>query len=60
MEGELAGLPAMKPQIAVSPGVPERKAVARRQRRVGEMLPGLPENAQRAIRDSVQTAASGR
>jgi phospholipid/cholesterol/gamma-HCH transport system ATP-binding protein len=53
MEGELAGLPAMKPQIAVSPGVPERKAVGRRQARVQDMMHELPENAQRAIKESL-------
>jgi len=51
--GELAGLPPLKPQIAVSPGVPERKAVGRRQTRVQEMMHTLPESAQRAIKDSM-------
>jgi phospholipid/cholesterol/gamma-HCH transport system ATP-binding protein len=50
---ELAGLPPLKPQIAVSPGVPERKAVGRRQSRVQEMMHTLPESAQRAIQESM-------
>jgi phospholipid/cholesterol/gamma-HCH transport system ATP-binding protein len=50
--GELAGLPPMKPQLEASPGLPERKAVARRRQRVLEMLHTLPPNAQQAIRDS--------
>ncbi|WP_037077172.1 ABC transporter ATP-binding protein [Pseudonocardia spinosispora] len=54
MEGELPGLPPLKPQIAVSPGVPERKAVARRQSRVQSMMHELPANAQAAIRESLQ------
>ncbi|MDF3282658.1 ABC transporter ATP-binding protein, partial [Gordonia sp. N1V] len=32
---------------------PERKAVARHRERVLELLPSLPENAQRAIRESM-------
>ncbi|GAA3245990.1 ABC transporter ATP-binding protein [Pseudonocardia petroleophila] len=50
--GELAGLPEMKPQLEVSPGVPERKAVARRRERVQQMLHTLPAAAQEAIRRS--------
>jgi len=50
--GELAGLPPMKPQIAVSAGVPERKAVGRRRERVMQMLHILPQSAQDAIRAS--------
>jgi phospholipid/cholesterol/gamma-HCH transport system ATP-binding protein len=37
------------PQIQPSPGLPERKAVARRQQRVMEMLHTLPPAAQEAI-----------
>lgn len=51
-EGELAGLPEMKPQLEVSPGMPERKAVARRRERVMQMLPTLTPAAQEAIRRS--------
>jgi phospholipid/cholesterol/gamma-HCH transport system ATP-binding protein len=39
------------PQIKPSPGLPERKAVARRRLRVLEMLYTLPLPAQRAIQD---------
>ena len=38
------------PQIQPSPGLPERKAVARRQARVLEMLHTLPPKAQEAIK----------
>jgi phospholipid/cholesterol/gamma-HCH transport system ATP-binding protein len=38
------------PQIQPSPGIPERKAVARRQARVMEMLHTLPDKAQDAIK----------
>jgi phospholipid/cholesterol/gamma-HCH transport system ATP-binding protein len=38
------------PQIQPSAGLPERKAVARRQQRVLEMLHTMPEKAQEAIR----------
>ncbi len=50
--GDLDGLPPMKPQLGVSPGVPERKAVARRRQRVEQMLHTLPAAAQQAIRES--------
>jgi phospholipid/cholesterol/gamma-HCH transport system ATP-binding protein len=39
------------PQIQPSPGLPERRAVARRQARVLDMLHTLPITAQTAIRD---------
>jgi phospholipid/cholesterol/gamma-HCH transport system ATP-binding protein len=39
------------PQIQPSPGLPERKAAGRRQKRVLEMLHTLPLSAQQAIRD---------
>ena len=42
------GVPA---QIAPSPGLPERRAVARRQARVMEMLHTLPPAAQEAVRN---------
>jgi phospholipid/cholesterol/gamma-HCH transport system ATP-binding protein len=51
--GELSGLPPMKPQLEAAPGMPDRKAVKRRQKRVQEMLHTLPEPAQRAIRESM-------
>jgi phospholipid/cholesterol/gamma-HCH transport system ATP-binding protein len=50
--GELAGLPEMKAQLEVSPGMPERKAVGRRRERVERMLHTLPAAAQDAIRRS--------
>ena len=43
---EVEGVP---PQIAVTPGMPERKAVARRQARVRSILHTLPPAAQAAI-----------
>ncbi|MGX7698488.1 ABC transporter ATP-binding protein, partial [Gordonia polyisoprenivorans] len=41
------------PQVQPNPGMPERKAVGRHRERVLELLPSLPENAQRAIRESI-------
>ncbi|WP_226356756.1 MULTISPECIES: ABC transporter ATP-binding protein [unclassified Pseudonocardia] len=48
--GGLAGLPPLKPQLQASPGMPERRAVARRQERVRTMMHTLPPAAQEAIR----------
>jgi len=48
----LSGLPPIERQIEASAGLPERKAVARWQRRVAEMLHTLPPAAQEAIRRS--------
>ena len=42
------------PQIQPSPGLPERKAAARRKQRVLDMLHTLPLPAQRAIRDVME------
>jgi phospholipid/cholesterol/gamma-HCH transport system ATP-binding protein len=42
------------PQIQATPGLPERKAVGRRQARVREILHTLPEPAQRAIEESFE------
>ncbi len=39
----------MPPQLQATPGMPERKAVARRQARVREILHTLPPAAQAAI-----------
>jgi phospholipid/cholesterol/gamma-HCH transport system ATP-binding protein len=50
--GELAGLPPLKPQLAPSSGMPERRAVERRRRRVQEMMHTLSPAAQQAIRES--------
>ena len=59
--GELPGLPALKPQLAASPGLPERKAVGRRRHRVQEMMHTLPPAAQQAIQDSLDFSnGSGR
>ncbi|HEV7626668.1 MAG TPA: ABC transporter ATP-binding protein [Streptomyces sp.] len=49
---ELEGLPPLKPQLATSPGVGERKAAGRRRERVMGMLHRLPPAAQDAIRES--------
>ncbi|MGQ0479819.1 MAG: ABC transporter ATP-binding protein [Pseudonocardia sp.] len=48
------GLPPLKRQLKVSNGLPERKAVARRQARVEQMMHTLPQNAQDAIRTSLR------
>lgn len=48
---EIEGVP---PQIVASPGMPERKAVARRQARVREILHTLPKTAQTAILDDLE------
>ena len=48
--GELEGLPPLKPQLAASPGMPDRKAVHRRRERVHAMLHTLSPGAQQAIR----------
>ncbi|MBN9619026.1 MAG: ATP-binding cassette domain-containing protein [Actinobacteria bacterium] len=45
---EVSGIP---PQMAPSPGVPERRAVGRRRQRVLDMMHTLPLPAQQAIRD---------
>jgi phospholipid/cholesterol/gamma-HCH transport system ATP-binding protein len=44
-----AGGGAVPPQIQPSPGLPERRAVGRRQARVMEMLHTLPPEAQKAV-----------
>src|SRR5208283_4527448 len=48
---EIEGVPT---QIVATPGMPERKAVARRQARVREMLHTLPKSAQVAILDDLE------
>ncbi|MGW0027400.1 ABC transporter ATP-binding protein, partial [Rhodococcus sp. NPDC003383] len=40
------------PQMQATPGMPERKAVARRHERVRQILHTLPESAQAAILES--------
>src|SRR5947209_2976078 len=49
---EIEGVP---PQIVATPGMPERKAVGRRQARVRENLHLLPKDAQEAIRESLDS-----
>jgi phospholipid/cholesterol/gamma-HCH transport system ATP-binding protein len=58
--GDLPGLPPLKPQLEASPGLPERKAVERRRKRVQEMMHTLPENAQKAIRESMGNGSGPR
>ena len=48
---EIEGVP---PQITATPGMPERRAVARRQARVRANLHLLPKSAQEAILDSLE------
>ena len=48
---EVEGVP---PQILATPGMPERKAVGRRQARVRENLHLLPKDAQEAILESLE------
>jgi phospholipid/cholesterol/gamma-HCH transport system ATP-binding protein len=48
---DIEGVP---PQIQATPGMPERKGVARRQARVRAMLHTLPKNAQAAILDDLE------
>jgi len=54
-DGELPGLPPLRPQLGTSPGVGERAAVARRRARVRELLPSLPAAARQAILDEAVT-----
>ena len=48
---EIEGVP---PQVNATPGMPERKAVGRRQARVREIMHTLPPAAQEAIRDDLE------
>ncbi|MDI3314603.1 MAG: ABC transporter ATP-binding protein [Mycobacterium sp.] len=48
---EIEGVP---PQITATPGMPERRAVARRRARVREILHTLPRKAQEAILDDLE------
>ena len=52
---EIEGVP---PQVTATPGMPERKAVGRRQARVREILHTLPPAAQEAIREDLGNAPS--
>ena len=55
-KGAGGGVP---PQLQPSEGLPERRAAARRQQRVLEMLHTLPAAAQAAIRKSLPDSAAG-
>ena len=55
-EVELEEISGVPPQITASPGMPERKAVARRQARVRQILNTLPPAAQRVIRRELDEA----
>ena len=58
-DGGVAEVEGVPPQIEVTPGVPVRRAVARRQARVRSILHTLPPAAQAAIRrDMDKTAKS--
>jgi len=48
---EIEGVP---PQVNATPGMPERKAVGRRQARVREIMHTLPPAAQEAIREDLE------
>ncbi|MGW0174325.1 ABC transporter ATP-binding protein [Rhodococcus sp. NPDC003322] len=52
--GGVDGLDGIVPQMRATPGMPERRAVARRRMRVRRILHTLPVRAQRAIRDDLE------
>ncbi len=54
--GGVDTIEGVPPQVTPTPGMPERRAVARRRARVRELLPTLPQNAQEAIREDLQAA----
>jgi len=58
-DGGVDDVEGVPPQIIASPGMPERKAVARRQARVREILHTLPVNAQQAILESFDGSPYG-
>jgi phospholipid/cholesterol/gamma-HCH transport system ATP-binding protein len=53
---EIEGVP---PQIQATPGMPERRAVGRRQARVRDILHTLPPAAQQAIREDLENTGGG-
>ncbi len=53
-DGGLEEIEGVPPQIVISPGMPERKGVARRQARVREILHTLPPEAQEVIREDLE------
>ena len=54
---EIEGVP---PQITATPGMPVRKAIARRQERVREYMNTLPPEAQKAIQEELESQSGGR
>ncbi|MFD1812152.1 ABC transporter ATP-binding protein [Rhodococcus gannanensis] len=54
--GGVEGLVGIAPQMRPTPGLPERRAVARRRERVRRMLPTLPPEARDAIADDLDAA----
>jgi phospholipid/cholesterol/gamma-HCH transport system ATP-binding protein len=53
--GGVEDIEGVPPQVS-PPGMPERRAVARRRARVREPLHTLPQNAQEAIREDLEGA----
>ena len=53
-DGGLEEIEGVPPQLVISPGMPERKGVARRQARVREILHTLPPQAQKVILDDLE------
>jgi phospholipid/cholesterol/gamma-HCH transport system ATP-binding protein len=53
-DGGLEEVEGVPPQLMTTPGMPERRAVARRQARVREILHTLPPQAQEAILDDLE------
>ncbi|MEB3030022.1 ABC transporter ATP-binding protein [[Mycobacterium] nativiensis] len=58
-DGGLDEVEGVPPQITASPGMPERRAVGRRQARVREILHSLPASAQAAILESFEESPYG-
>jgi phospholipid/cholesterol/gamma-HCH transport system ATP-binding protein len=52
--GGVEDVEGVPPQLTTTPGMPERKAIKRRQARVREMLHTLPKQAQAAILDDLE------
>jgi phospholipid/cholesterol/gamma-HCH transport system ATP-binding protein len=53
-DGGLEEIEGVPPQLVTTPGMPERKAVGRRQARVREILHTLPPKAQEVILDDLE------
>ena len=53
-DGGLEEIEGVPPQLVISPGMPERKGVGRRQARVREILHTLPPQAQKVILDDLE------